>query len=210
LDVADGPGVSQLLPFFFVTPLPETLCKWVLAVLGPQERPPEGLWHALEKTFGPIEYKGEFLAFEGTDYYEKEFGARLYRGFIAFRGVDGPEKLPALKHAAARLEAEWSQDGRRIFNLDIGYMDPDKVVLASFKRGPCKLYLGDGVYADLLLKYSHGRFDPLPWAFADFQDERYHKSLLIIRQKLKSELRKFRGPDPVRSKPRPEASEASE
>lgn len=172
---------------------PECLCKWILGILGPGERPPEALWQALETAFGPIEYKGGPLPFDGTDYYREEFGDGLYRGFIAFRGVSSPEKLPALKHAASRIEAAWARDGRRLFNLDIGYMDPDKVVLASFKRGPCKLYLGDGVYADLLLKYAQGRFEPMPWAFADFQDGRYQKSFLVIRQKLKSELRKVRG-----------------
>jgi hypothetical protein len=177
-------------------PPPETRCKWILAVLGPLPKPPESLWQALETAFGAIEYKGGFFPFEGTDYYREEFGAGLYRGFIAFRGVGGPEFLPRQKHAAARVEQQWSRSGKREFNLDIGYMDPDKVVLASFKRGPAKLYLGDGVYADLLLRYSRGGFEPLPWAFADFQDGRYQKSLLVIRQKLKAELRKDLGAIP--------------
>ena len=69
-------------------------------------------------------------------------------------------------------------------------MDPDKLVLASFKRGPCKLYLGDGVYADLLLKYAKGRFHAMPWAFADFKDGRYGKTLLVIREKLKADMHK--------------------
>ena len=175
-----------------MVPIADIGCKWILAILGPPERPPESLWQALEAVFGPIEYKGEFLPFDGTDYYREEFGQQLHRGWVAFRGIDSPEKLPNLKHAAMRVEEAWTQEGKRKFNLDIGYMDPDKVVLASFKRGPCKLYLGDGVYADLLLKYAQGRFDPLPWAFADFQDGRYQKTLLVIRQKLKSELRKIR------------------
>jgi hypothetical protein len=171
---------------------PEILCKWLLAILTPSPRPPESLFVGLETTFGPIEYTGEFLPFEGTPYYQNEFGSPLYRGFVAFRGVASPERLPGLKHAATGLERQWLQAGLRQFNLDIGYMDPDKLVLASFKRGPCKLYLRDGVYADLLLKYSHGNFEPLPWAFTDFQDGRYIKSLLVIRQKLKSDLRKYR------------------
>ena len=177
-------------------PLADIGCKWILAILGPPERPPEALWQALETAFGSIEYKGEFMPFDGTDYYREEFGVHLHRGWLAFRGIDSPERLPALKHVAASLEGAWAQEGKRKYNLDIGYMDPDKVVLASFKRGPCKLYLGDGVYADLLLKYAEGRFDPLPWAFADFRDGRYDKSLLVIRQKLKSELRKIRDSNP--------------
>ena len=172
--------------------LREALCKRVLAVLVPSKQPSEALWQGLESVFGPIDFKGEFLPFDTTDYYQGEFGTDLHRGFIAFRGLESPDRLPGLKHAAARLEGVWAKGGKRVYNLDIGYMDPDKLVLASFKRGPCKLYLSDGVYADLLLKYAKGRFEPFPWAFSDFRDGRYQKSLLTIREKLKSELRKSR------------------
>jgi hypothetical protein len=167
-------------------------CKWLLALLSPSPRPGNDLCEALEKAFGPIEYKGEALPFDFTDYYREEFGPGLHRAFWAFRGVDGPERLPDLKRAASALEALWMKGGKRAYNLDMGYMDPDKVVLGSFKRGPCKLYLKDGVYADLLLRYSRGCFEPMPWAFTDFKDGRYQKSLLVIREKLKSDLRKDR------------------
>lgn len=163
-----------------------------MAVLGPAPRPPEALYQALEAAFGPIDYRGDFHPFDTTDYYAAEFGPELRRGWVSFRGLDGPEHLPARKRRAAELEGELAREGRRAWNLDIGYMDPDKLVLASFKRGPCKMYLGNGVYADLLLKYSKGRFDPLPWAFADFKDDRYTRNLLVIREKLKAELHKTR------------------
>ncbi|HKP96959.1 MAG TPA: DUF4416 family protein [Fibrobacteria bacterium] len=174
----------------------EALCKRVMAVLAPDRRPSEALWEGLEKEFGPIDFKGDFLPFDATEYYRDEFGTGLFRGFVSFRGLEDPDRLPDRKHAAARMEAAWSRAGRRVFNLDIGYLDPDKLVLASFKRGPCKLYLRHGVYADLLLRYSKGRFDPFPWAFSDFKDGRYDKSLLVIREKLKAELRKSRDPSP--------------
>jgi Domain of unknown function (DUF4416) len=173
----------------------EALCKRVLAVLAPDPAPPGSLWEGLERVFGPIDYKGGFLPFDTTDYYREEFGPRLHRAFICFRGLESPEVLPKDKHAASRLEGEWAMDGKRRYNLDIGYMDTDKLVLASFKRGPCKMYLGDGVYGDLLLRYAKGRFEPFPWAFSDFQDGRYGKTLLTIREKLKSELRKQTDPD---------------
>jgi uncharacterized protein DUF4416 len=169
----------------------EALCKRVLAVLAPDPAPPASLWEGLEKVFGPIDYKGGFLPFDTTEYYRDEFGPGLFRAFICFRGLESPDSLPKDKHAACRLEGEWAVEGKRVYNLDIGYMDADKLVLASFKRGPCKMYLGDGVYGDLLLRYAKGRFEPFPWAFSDFQDGRYGKSLLTIREKLKSELRKY-------------------
>lgn len=167
-----------------------------MAVLGPSPRPPEALFQALEEAFGPLDHRGEFLPFDVTGYYAPEFGPDLRRGWVSFRGLDTPDRLPARKRKAAETEREWAVAGRRTWNLDIGYMDADKVVLASFKRGPCKLYLGDGVYADLLLKYSQGRFEPLPWAFADFRDGRYGRQLLTIREKLKAESRQAARPEP--------------
>jgi hypothetical protein len=168
----------------------EPLCKRILALLIPTLRPEPAVCQTLESAFGPIEYKGDFFPFDCTDYYREEFGPELYRGFLAFRGLDNPGRLPDLKLMAAGLENTGSREGRRVFNLDIGYMDADKVVLASYKRGACKLYLRDGVYADFLMKYAKGRFEPMPWAFADFRDGRYEKSLLVIREKLKSEQRR--------------------
>lgn len=170
----------------------EALSKRVLAVIARGPRPPEALWPDLERAFGNLDFKGDFHAFATTDYYRAEFGEGLIRGFVSFRGLTDPDALPVFKREAAALEAAWSKGGRRSVNLDAGYLDPDKLVLASFKRGPCKLYLRDGVYADLLLRYANGRFEPLPWAFPDFQDGRYHKDLLAIREKLKSEMRKGR------------------
>lgn len=163
-----------------------------MAVLVPGPRPPEALWEALEGRFGPLDYKGPFAPFADTEYYRDEFGEDLHRGFVSFRGLFDPAGLPAFKREAAALETAWSGGGKRTCNLDAGYLDPDKLVLGSYKRGPCKLYLRDGVYADMLLRYAKGRFEPLPWAFPDFRDGRYNRSLLAIREKLKSDLRKSR------------------
>jgi hypothetical protein len=170
----------------------DAFSKRVMAILITGPRPSEALWADLEGRFGPIDFKGAFPAFESTGYYREEFGDGLHRGFASFRGLFDPAGLPAFKREAAGLEAALGADGKRSCNLDAGYLDADKLVLASFKRGPCKLYLRDGVYADMLLKYSKGRFEAMPWAFPDFRDGRYDKSLLAIRERLKSELRKGR------------------
>jgi len=181
----------------------EALSKRVVAVLVSGPRPSEALWADLEKRFGPLDFKGTFPAFDSTQYYREEFGDGLHRGFASFRGLFDPKGLAGFKREAADIEAAWSAGGMRTCNLDAGYLDTDKLVLASYKRGPCKLYLTDGVYADLLLKYAKGRFEPLPWAFPDFKDGRYDRSLLAIREKLKSELRKSRDSEPEKDQASP-------
>ena len=169
---------------------PAPACKKVLALLTPEPVWEPALCGALEKIFGPIDYRGPFLPFEDGGYYAPEMGGPLHRGLASFRGLGSPEELPRWKIAARALEEALSVGGKRTRNLDLGYLDPDKLVLASFKPGPRKIYLGEGVWADMVLGYSKGGFDPIPWTFADFKSGRYNPSLGIIREKLKAEMRK--------------------
>jgi hypothetical protein len=199
LGISSVPALRQPVTFLPMHPEPnaiatpsDALSKRVMAIMISGTRPPEGLWDALAGRFGALDFKGTFASFDATGYYRDEFGEGLHRGFVSFGGLFDPGELPAFKREAAALEAAWSRDGRRSCNLDAGYLDPDKLVLASYKRGPGKLYLRDGIYADMQLKYAKGLFEPLPWAFPDLRDGRYNKGLLAIREKLKSELRKYR------------------
>lgn len=165
-------------------------CKALLAVLTPEPAWDPGLIEAVEAMFGPVDYRSSFHPFDGGGYYDDEMGGPLHRGLLSFRGLRSPRELVEWKHRARALEAAWSVDGKRSRNLDAGYIDPDKVVLASFKPGPRKLYLEKAVWADMVLGYSGGRFVPTPWAFPDFRSGRYDKALGVMRQKLKAEMRR--------------------
>jgi hypothetical protein len=171
-------------------PPPAPACKKVLALLTPEPVWDAALCAALEETFGPIDYRGPFSPFEDGGYYASEMGAPLHRGLASFRGLSDPGELAHWKRHARSLEEAWSRDGKRTRNLDIGYLDPDKLVLASFKQGPRKIYLGGGVWADMVLGYSRGDFEPTPWTFPDFRSGRYNASLGVIREKLKAEMRR--------------------
>ncbi|HMO34611.1 MAG TPA: DUF4416 family protein, partial [Gemmatales bacterium] len=80
-------------------------------------------------------------------------------------------------------------DGRRNANLDVGYLDHNKIVLASMKGLGQKIYLGHGVYADMVARYKHGRYQPFEWSFPDFKDGRYDLDWLAIRQKYLEQLK---------------------
>jgi hypothetical protein len=137
----------------------------------------------LETHFGKIMRRGKFFPFAHTAYYEAEMGANLLRTVIGFETLISPEEILTYKLKAIEIEKDAADIAQhRTFNLDIGYMDADKVVLPSTKKGPFKLYAGRGLWLDMLLTYAKGRFSPTPWAFADFAQNPYEKDLLLIRE----------------------------
>ena len=141
---------------------------------------------ALEKTWGPIRHRGKLFAFDKTGYYEPEMGTDLYRGVVSFEKTIPAETIALEKERSNALELFLAESlTARNVNIDIGYMDLDKVVLPSYKRGPYKLYAGRGVWLDMLLNYSKGSFHPTKWAFEDFVRNPYQHDLQLIREKFK-------------------------
>ncbi len=175
---------------------------------GPRETPPpslvvtgvlaadlDGARREMERfaaPYGGVELWGDPAPFDETDYYEAEMGAGLKRCYCACADLVPPEALPDLKRAAWQVEQATLSAGRRAVNLDPGVLDHTKVVLASFKQGPQKLHLGDGIWADLVLYYSHGAYGPLPWTFPDLKGGRHQPFFEAARRLYKSKLRAWR------------------
>ena len=136
----------------------------------------------LELKWGTIDFSGADHPFDVTDYYEKEMGPSLRRRLVSFSRMIPPESLPQVKLACNRIEQRLARRGQRRVNLDAGYLDHSKVVLASMKFAGQKIHLGQGVYADLMSRYRKGRYRPLEWAFPDFRDGRYDRDLARIRE----------------------------
>jgi len=151
---------------------------------GEQWRPE--VLEALEKTWGKLRHKGKLFAFDRTPYYAPEMGEGLCRGVVSFEKEIPPETIAEEKARSNALELELAENAEaRKVNIDIGYMDLDKVVLPSYKRGPFKLYAGDGVWLDMLLTYAKGEFHPTAWAFEDFKRNPYQHDLQLIRERFK-------------------------
>ena len=151
----------------------------------------EELLQKLEETWGGIRYKGKLFAFDKTDYYEPEMGAGLYRGVLSFEKCIPAETIAQEKARSNEFELAFANASveHRCVNVDIGYMDLDKVVLPSYKRGPFKLYAGEGVGLDMLLTYAKGEFHPTSWAFDDFKRNPYQHDLQLIRERWRKSVR---------------------
>jgi len=164
--------------------------KLIAAVLYRRE---EALAEALEQAvalFSTIDYRGEFFPFRESDYYVPEMGPGLQRGLIAFEKLVHPGFLAPAKRLTRDLENRLAIDGKRQVNIDIGYLDLFKVVLASFKGRTNKIYLSDGVWAAMVLYFEKGGFHPFLWSFPDFKSGIYDPSLQTIRSTYKSQLQR--------------------
>lgn len=145
--------------------------------------------------YGGIALRGPWVPFDRTDYYEPELGSGLQRRYLACGAfVEAePAALIALKEQAWRLEQELADEGgHRRVNLDPGTLDATRVVLASFKVGPQKLYAGQRVWADLVLWFSRGAFSPLPWTFPDLRGPEHWPFFEAARGHYKGLLRAWR------------------
>ncbi|MDZ7288304.1 MAG: DUF4416 family protein [candidate division KSB1 bacterium] len=169
------------------SPLP---VKLIMAVLYSDEmRLAEARTRSIDR-FGPIDFTSAPFPFEVTDYYVPEMGAPIIRCFYAFERLISPGNLAGIKLVTNVIEEQLAVDGQRKVNLDPGYLDPDKFVLASAKYNGQKIYLSDGIWADLTLHYEKGHFYAYPWSFPDFRSGEYEKAFLRMREIYKAQLKR--------------------
>ncbi len=129
----------------------------------------------LVEEFGPVDSESEVLDFNYTDYYEKEFGIGIKRKFISFKNLIRQDALASIKIITNRIEKEFleiSSHNRQI-NIDPGYISPGKFVLASTKDYQHRIYLGNGIYAELTLRFRKGTFEDLEWTYPDYRAPAY-------------------------------------
>lgn len=172
--------------------------KVVLFLLTNQEALAQKVITHFEPILGPIELQSAWYPFNQSDYYEKELGKNLRRCLVSFKNIFEPHRLAELKQLAVELEHLYPSplpsptrgegEGKRSINVDPGYVDLFKVVLASGKAGGQKVALAKDVHAYTLLRYEKGGWHPFEWTYPDFKEPTYHKDLLEIRKNLKKEL----------------------
>jgi hypothetical protein len=156
----------------------------------------------LTGAFGEIALRSDPFPFEMSDYYSDEMGGHLERRWLCFGELFGAELLPQFRLTTGRIEERFSTHGKRRVNLDPGYLDLGKLVLASMKEAPDKIYMGEGVWAHTCLVYRAGLFSAPDHSFPDFQDGRFDDFMLRARDLLKKLLRQHsRSQEQLRQSP---------
>ncbi len=164
------------------------LVKLVTGVLFPSGSA-EWLHWAKEKlveTWGPVERESGAFPFDWTDYYH-EIAPDLSRVFWSFAGLCGASELRLWKRQAIGVEG--ASGAQRRVNIDPGYVDGARLVLASTKDHAHRIWLGEGIFAELTLCYRKKGWQSFYYTFPDFKSDRYHPFLSQVREDWKREIK---------------------
>ncbi len=146
--------------------------------------------------FGPLDLSSPVLPWEHTKYYEKEMGEGLKRKFIFFEKLIHPGTVADIKLKTMEFENRHLNDkGGREINLDPGYLDAAKIVLASTKDFSHRIYLDKGIYGEVTLMYSGKDYQTLPYTFPDYKTREYWDIFKTARELFKTEMKKRLNPD---------------
>ena len=96
-----------------------------------------GVESRLIESYGPLDHSSPVLQFKFTRYYEHEMGTAVHRIFFSFERLIEADHLSEIKRQTNRIEQEMApllKAVKRPVNLDPGYMEQAKVILASTKN----------------------------------------------------------------------------
>jgi hypothetical protein len=171
------------------TPSPVKLFLGVLTALP--EIVPE-IEERLTRQFGPVDLRSEAFKFDLTHYYDMEMGTPIHRYFLAFDLLIAPGQIAAIKCATNEMEAGFATNKNgvsRPVNLDPGYIEESKIVLASTKNFYHRIFLAEGIYGEVTLHYRGGKWEAFPWSFPDFRSGRYDEFFTRLRRWYREQLR---------------------
>jgi hypothetical protein len=169
-------------------PLPVKLFTGVLTSL------PEIVPHIEERLvalLGSVDLRSRQFIFDKTHYYDEEMGSPIYRYFLSFEKLIEPSAIATVKIRTNGLEAEFAKEHSslpRPINLDPGYLEQSKIVLASTKNFFHRILIADGIYAEVTLHFQDGLWRAFPWTFPDYKSDHYHEFFTSLRDLYRNQL----------------------
>jgi hypothetical protein len=165
--------------------------KLIIGMFTAQETLFETARVELSGSYGPVDHVSPVWPFDFTTYYAEEFGEKLLRRFLAFEELVDPATLPEIKLYTNALEQDHTSQGRRQINLDPGYVDLSKLVLATTKNHQHRLYLGRGIYGEVTLRFTRKSFRPWEWTYLDYRTDHYVQFFNEVRSTYLEQLAKL-------------------
>ena len=172
---------------------PHLAVKLITGLLYPASAPELLEWarEQISQLLGPIERESESFVFDYTDYY-RGISPELLRRFFSFAGLRHPCGLVSWKKTAIDIEAcsAFDINSSRRVNIDPGYIDGARLVLASTKDNAHRIYLHDDIYAEVTLCRRKSGWESFSYTFPDFAGGAYNGFLETVRRDWQRDIRK--------------------
>ena len=168
-----------------VEPKPFSPVKLICGIIASEERFFKRAEERLVELYGSLDLVSQIFEFDFTDYYEEQMGQNLKRKFVSFDNLIFPESLGEIKIRTNALEEEIKEEfkaGKRIVNLDPGFLTASALIMATSKDFAHRIPLQHGIYAHLELLFGKNDVRTLSWTYPDFETKGYQMFLLDVRR----------------------------
>lgn len=162
--------------------------RLILSILTPDKGIVDQAAPAIVESLGAVEEEIGPISFEFTSYYDKEMGSGICRWIWVFTDLVDRADLAEIKCLTNKIEQTYTIEGNRRFNLDPGLITLGNFVLATGKDNAHRVYLREGIFADLTLIFEGGTYRPLAWTYPDYSDTQLIGILNRLRQDYKCKL----------------------
>lgn len=166
--------------------------KLIIGVIYHEKEILDSAMEILVREFGEVEAVSEEFSFSGefSTYYDDEIGGEGFRRIYSFKDTVDPARQANIKLRTNEIEAEFAVNGRRRINLDPGFINHGRLLLATTKATGFRIPLKDGIYTELTLFWARGGWQKLPWTYRDYQSERVQKFITEVRRTYLADRRK--------------------
>ncbi|MBN1787829.1 MAG: DUF4416 family protein [Sedimentisphaerales bacterium] len=167
--------------------------KLIIGILGCSEQAVEAAIGLIKSEFGDCDLESQIWPFTHTKYYADEMGETIVKKFITVEKLIEPGRLAGIKLKTNEMEEKLAGmiggGLSRPVNLDPGYIEPSKLVLASTKNFSHRIYIGQNIWAEVTLIYSKGEWKGFEYTFPDHTEDRYYGFFSKVRDKVIQQLK---------------------
>lgn len=167
--------------------------KLIIGVIYHEKEVLDEALRILVEEFGEIEDVSEEFSFskEFSDYYDEEIGGEGLRRIYSFKETVDPERQAEIKTRTNEIENTLSLGGNRQINLDPGFINHGRLMLATTKKAGFRIPLKDGIYTELTLFYARGDWHGFPWTYRDYGSKRVQTFLTKVRSSYLAQRREM-------------------
>jgi hypothetical protein len=146
--------------------------------------------------WGSVALRSPVFDFNETGFYAASMGENLKKQFFIYESLFDSANIAATKHVSNDLESQYASTSghqeQRPVNIDPGYITEAKLVLVTTKDRDHRIYLRDGIYAEVTLSYRGKAWQQSRWTYADYQREDFQAFFTDCRTHLRDRIRVLR------------------